>query len=132
MFWWRASMYFQPSASPKSWSQLDTSRNPVPDEAGFGITIVPLYTGLVRSFHEVGLGRLFFWASTVLKQMAATHASIPTQAGGLSLSRNWASSFSSPLGAYGWSIPSCLRTIRLVAARPQITSAWGFAFSAGS
>ena len=35
-------MNFQPSASPKSWSQLDTSRNPVPDEAGFGITIVPL------------------------------------------------------------------------------------------
>src|SRR5262245_20803958 len=70
MFWWSASMYFQPSASPNSWSHLDTSRNPVPDEEGFGITIVPLYTGWVRSFHEVGLGRFFFWASTVLKQIA--------------------------------------------------------------
>jgi hypothetical protein len=35
-------MYFQPSVSPKSCSQLLTSRKPVPDEAGFGITIVPL------------------------------------------------------------------------------------------
>src|SRR5215467_14541666 len=99
MFWWSASMYFHPSASPNSWSQLDTSRKPVPDEAGFGITIAPLYTGLVRSFQEAGLGRFFFWASTVLKQMAATYASMPTHAGGVSLSRNCASSFSTPLGA---------------------------------
>ena len=35
-------MYFHPSASPKSWSQLETSRKPVPDEAGFGMTICPL------------------------------------------------------------------------------------------
>ena len=35
-------MYFQPSASPKSWSQLDTSRKPVPEDAGFGITTCPL------------------------------------------------------------------------------------------
>src|SRR5439155_24132366 len=99
MFSWRASMYFQPSASPKSWSQLDTSRNPVPDEAGCGMTTWPLYTGFVRSFHEVGLGRLFFAASAVLKQMAATHASMPTHAGGLAPSRNWAEGFSRPFGA---------------------------------
>src|SRR3990172_8495829 len=64
--------------------------------------------------------------------MAATQASIPTHAGGLSLSRNWASSRSRPLGAYGSSIPSGLSTRRLVAASPQITSACGFAFSARS
>src|SRR5438552_2351601 len=132
MFWWSASMYFQPSVSPKSCSQLVTSRNPVPEEAGFGITIVPLYTGLVRSFHEAGLGRLFFWASTVLKQMAATHASMPTHVGGLSLSRNCASSRSTPFGAYAMSMPSGFSTRRLVAARPQMTSACGLAFSASS
>ncbi len=35
-------MYFQPSASPHSCSQADTSKKPVPDDAGCGITIWPL------------------------------------------------------------------------------------------
>ena len=35
-------MYFQPSTSPKPCSHAETCRKPVPDEAGFGMTIVPL------------------------------------------------------------------------------------------
>src|SRR5215471_20559078 len=42
MFSCSASMYFQPSASPHICSQPATSRKPVPEEAGFGITILPL------------------------------------------------------------------------------------------
>src|SRR6185503_21028738 len=46
MFSCSASMYFQPPplplSSPQSVSQALTSKNPVPDEAGFGITICPL------------------------------------------------------------------------------------------
>src|SRR6202008_1698269 len=66
-----ASMNFQPSASPHICSQPATSRKPVPDDAGFGITILPLQEGLVRSFHDSGLGKFCFAASTVLKQTAA-------------------------------------------------------------
>ncbi len=40
-----------------------------------------------------------FFASTVLKQIAATHASMPTHAGGVALSRNCGSSRSTPFGA---------------------------------
>src|SRR6202158_1960677 len=71
MFSCSASMNFQPSASPHSCSQAVTSKKPVPDDAGFGITILPLYTGLVRSFHVSGLGKFCFAASTVLKQTVA-------------------------------------------------------------
>ena len=83
MFSCNASMNFQPSASPHICSQPATSRKPVPDEAGLGITILPLYTGLVRSFHDSGLGSPCFPASTVLKQTAAPYTSIPTHCGGI-------------------------------------------------
>ena len=43
----------------------------MPDEAGFGITIESLYSGLVRSAQLVGLAFLFFSASAVLKQSTA-------------------------------------------------------------
>ena len=39
MFSCSASMNFQPSASPHSCSQADTSKKPVPLEAGCGMTI---------------------------------------------------------------------------------------------
>ena len=42
MFSCSASMNFQPSASPHICSQPATSRKPVPEDAGFGITILPL------------------------------------------------------------------------------------------
>ena len=46
MFSCSASMYFQPpplpSSSPQSVSQAVTSKKPVPEDAGFGITIWPL------------------------------------------------------------------------------------------
>src|SRR6185436_12800715 len=42
MFSCSASMYFQPSFSPKSCSQAVTSKNPVPLDAGFGMVICPL------------------------------------------------------------------------------------------
>src|SRR2546429_3990261 len=82
-----ASMNFQASASPHICSQPATSRNPVPDDAGLGMTILPLYTGLVRSFHDSGLGRFCLPASTVLKQTAAPYTSIPTHSGGFLGSR---------------------------------------------
>ena len=70
MFSCRPSMYFQPPplplSSPHSVSQALTSKKPVPDEAGLGITMESLYTGLARSAQEVGLGRFFFGPSTVL------------------------------------------------------------------
>jgi hypothetical protein len=50
----------------------ETSRKPVPDEFGFGITTWSLYSGLVRSFQLFGAGRLSLAASAVLKQIAAT------------------------------------------------------------
>ncbi|MNP58902.1 hypothetical protein D3C76_1538580 [compost metagenome] len=59
----------------------------MPDEAGFGMTILPLYSGLVRSCQLTGLVRPCFSASTVLKQMVAAQTSMPTQAGGLAASR---------------------------------------------
>src|SRR5215470_5018490 len=71
MFSCSASMNFQASASPHICSQPATSRKPVPEDAGFGITILPLYTGLVRSFQLSGFGRPCFPASIVLKQIAA-------------------------------------------------------------
>src|SRR6266508_195146 len=55
MFWFSASRYFHPASSPIRWRMEATERYPVPDEAGFGITTWPLYTGLVRSAHEAGL-----------------------------------------------------------------------------
>ena len=70
MFWWSASRYFQPSASPMRCRIDATERYPVPDEAGFGITTWPLYTGLVRSAQDVGAGRLCFLPTSVLKQKA--------------------------------------------------------------
>ena len=39
-------LYAQPSCSQNICNQALTSKNPVPDDAGFGITILPLYSGL--------------------------------------------------------------------------------------
>ena len=87
MFWCNSSINCQPCFSPKVCNQALTSRKPVPDEAGLGITILPLYSGLVRSCQLTGLVSPCFSASMVLKQMVAAHTSIPTQAGGLAVSR---------------------------------------------
>jgi hypothetical protein len=81
-------MNFQALASPMIWIHDDTSRYPVPDDDGFGITICPLYTGFARSCHDSGLGMFFFAASAVLKQMVAPHTSMPTHVGGFLGSRN--------------------------------------------
>ncbi|MNJ77897.1 hypothetical protein D3C77_755060 [compost metagenome] len=59
----------------------------MPEDAGFGMTILPLYSGLVRSCQLTGLVRPCFCASMVLKQMVAAQTSMPTQAGGLAASR---------------------------------------------
>src|SRR5438045_1349023 len=66
-----ASMNFQASASPHICSQPATSRKPVPEDAGFGITILPSYTGLARAYHDAGFGRPCFRPSTALPQTAA-------------------------------------------------------------
>ena len=42
MFSCSPSMNFHASASPHIWIQPLTSRKPVPDDAGFGMTILPL------------------------------------------------------------------------------------------
>jgi hypothetical protein len=65
--------------SPNICSQLETSRKPVPEEFGFGMAMWPLYCTWVRSDQDFGAVRPFFLASTVLKQIAATQASIPVQ-----------------------------------------------------
>ena len=55
----------------------------MPEEAGFGITTWPLYSGLVRSAQLAGFGSPFASASMVLKQSAEDHTSMPTQLGGV-------------------------------------------------
>src|SRR2546428_13109567 len=99
MFSCSASMNFHASASPHICNQPATSRKPVPDEAGLGITILPLYTGLVRSFHDSGLGSPCFPASAVLKQTAAPYTSIPTHCGGVVGVPNLGGSLSAPFCA---------------------------------
>ncbi|MNN59654.1 hypothetical protein D3C81_1747860 [compost metagenome] len=59
----------------------------MPDEAGLGMTILPLYSGLAKSCQLTGLLRPCFSASMVLKQMVAAQTSMPTHAGGLAASR---------------------------------------------
>ena len=49
MFWCSLSRYSQPFCSPINCRRADTVRKPVPEEAGFGMTRCPLYTGLRRS-----------------------------------------------------------------------------------
>ena len=39
--------------------------------AGLGIIKWPVYTGFVRSFHEVGMGRLYSFSFSVFTQKAA-------------------------------------------------------------
>ena len=70
----------------------------MPDEAGFGITIESLYSGLVRSAQLVGLGFLFLSASAVLKQTTARKASMPTQVSGLLPLLNIGFSAAAPAG----------------------------------
>ena len=71
----------------------------MPEEFGFGMITWPLYSGFSRSFHEVGALMPALAASTVLKQIEATQASMPVQVGGFDLSTNFLSSFSTPFGA---------------------------------
>src|SRR6185436_2289060 len=89
MFWCSASMYSQPPFSPQSVNHAVTSKNPVPEDAGLGITTWPLKAGFVRSFQVSGFGMLRFFASTVLKHTVAPHTSMPNQAGGFFASRNF-------------------------------------------
>ena len=93
------------------------------EEAGCGMVSLPLKRGSVRSNHETGLARPSFAASTVLKQTAATHASMPTQAGGLAGSRKAGLMAARFLGAYGSSRPRLSSSSIEVTARPQIASA---------
>src|SRR5262245_11583470 len=126
------SMYSQPPFSPQSVSHAVTSKKPVPDDAGLGITTWPLYTGFVRSLQVSGLGMLRFFASTVLKQTVAPQTSIPHHAGGFFVSRYLVMIESRLIGAYGSSIPFRSSSARLEAATPITASACGFAFSGGS
>ncbi|MNT72042.1 hypothetical protein D3C72_2106030 [compost metagenome] len=59
-------MKAQAFSSPHICIQPETSRKPVPDEAGFGMTIWPLYSGFVRSSQVAGGVSPSFVASTVL------------------------------------------------------------------
>ena len=71
----------------------------MPLEAGWGMVIVPLNSGLTRSAQLAGTGSLRLPASTVLKQMAEDHRSMPTQVGWARGSRMLARTLSRPLGA---------------------------------
>src|SRR5258705_9444279 len=55
MFSCSASMYFQPPASPMVCSHAETSKNPVPLEAGVGATPLRLYAGWLESAPGPGL-----------------------------------------------------------------------------
>ena len=96
------------------------------------MTSMPLYSGLTRSANDWGMGSFFASDSTVFTQNPVIQASMPTQLGVASASRYGASMRSRPLGAYGSSRPCCSSSKRLVAARPQTTSATGLSFSASS
>ncbi|MOA42105.1 hypothetical protein D3C78_1641310 [compost metagenome] len=63
------------------------------------MTILPWYTGLVRSSQRTGLGRPCFSASTWLKHTVAAQTSMPTQLGGLAASRYLVSMFDRFCGA---------------------------------
>jgi hypothetical protein len=91
-------MYSQAPASPRVPIQPAMVRKPVPEEFGFGITTWPRKAGFSRSFQVVGRGRLRCCATTVLKQMAETKASIPVQVIGLRSERMFARSASAPCG----------------------------------
>jgi hypothetical protein len=120
------SRYFHPFFSPMSWRIADTVRKPVPEEAGFGMTTSPLYSGLTRFEYDFGIGRLFLPSSTVFPTKPVSQALIPTQWASLFFpSLNPFRIFSVPLGLYPASIPFLSQTRRLVRAVPQITSAWG-------
>src|SRR5215217_6652179 len=79
MFSCSASMNFQPSASPITCSQAAIVRYPVPDDAGCGITTLPLKPGPVRSFQDTGAFTFALPPSTVLKQTTERYASMPVQ-----------------------------------------------------
>src|SRR6478672_10718166 len=87
MFSCNLSMKAQAFSSPKVWIQAETWKYPVPDEAGWGMVILPLNFGSCRSNQDCGLGRPSFWPSTVLKHTAATQPSMPTYDGGSTGSR---------------------------------------------
>ena len=86
------------------------------------MVIRPRKRGSRRSYQEAGFGSPSFSASAVLKQTAAAHASMPTQAGGVSASRKFGRISARFGGACGLSSPSFLSRIIEVAARPQIAS----------
>jgi|SRR6185312_4428938 hypothetical protein len=71
MFLSRSFRYCQPFASPFICRMLSIIRKPVPELAALGMTIWPLYTGLSRSCHDAGIGRFFFFSTSVLTQKPA-------------------------------------------------------------
>jgi hypothetical protein len=79
-------------------SHAATVRYPVPDEAGFGITIESLYSSLVRSAQLAGFAFLPFAASAVLKQITDRKASMPTQVSGVLPLLNIGLSAAAPAG----------------------------------
>lgn len=71
----------------------------MPEEAGCGMTSLPLYSGLVRSIQEVGAVIPALPASAVLKQMTPRKASMPTQVGGVFDDRKAGFRAEAPLGS---------------------------------
>src|SRR4030095_7981901 len=71
MFLSRSFRYCQPFSSPFICRMLTTCAYPVPELAALGITICPLSTGCSRSGHDVGIGRLFFFKTSVFTQKPA-------------------------------------------------------------
>ena len=91
-------MKLQACASPIAPIQPAMVRKPVPEEAGLGITTWPRKAGLSSAAQVVGRGRLRCSATTRLKQMAETKASIPVQVIGVRAERKFGRSASAPAG----------------------------------
>src|SRR4249920_1465959 len=79
MFLSSSFRYCQPFSSPFIWRMLTTCAYPVPELAALGMTIWPLYTGFSRSCHDVGIGRLFFFSTSVLTQKPAKYPVVANQ-----------------------------------------------------
>ncbi len=86
--------------------------------------------GLVKSFQVFGIGSLRFSNSTLLTQIADSHASIPVQVGTGFWLTNSGFKFWMPSGLKGSSMSFFSMTSKLVKATPKTTSACGFFCSA--
>ena len=113
-------------------SHAETVKNPVPDDAGCGITSVPLYSGFVKSSYDSGIGKFFFFNSSLFTAIPVINAVFPTHFSGCLSSLNCGRTRSAPFGEYPFNISFLSKANRLDAAVPHTTSACVFFPSASN